>query len=49
MGRMGQDLHILEKEMEYYASKLHQVDKRVEVSNIYDLSLTLIMCYFLEA
>ena len=39
MGAMGQDLHNLEKEMEYYTNKIHQVDKRVEVINIYDLSL----------
>ena len=35
MGALGQELHNLEKEMEYYASKLHQVGKQVEVSNIY--------------
>ena len=33
---MGQDLHNLEKVMEYYSSKLHQAEKRVGVSNIYD-------------
>ena len=40
MGGMGKYLHNLEKEMEYYGSKLHQVGKRVEVSNIYELPLT---------
>ena len=29
MGGMGQDLHNMGKGMEYYAAKLHQVDKRV--------------------
>ena len=37
MGGMGQDLHNMGKEMEYYATKLHQVDQRVEVSNVYFL------------
>ena len=37
MGSMGQDFKNLEKETKYYASKLHQVYKRVGVSNIYDL------------
>ena len=37
MGGMGQDLHNMGKEMEYYAAKLHQVDKRVEVSNMFFL------------
>ena len=37
MGGMGQDLHNMEKEMEYYAAKLRQVDKRVEVSHIFFL------------
>ena len=27
MGAMGKDFQSLEKEMEYYASKLHQVEK----------------------
>ena len=49
MGSMGQDFHKLEKEMEYYTGKLHQVEKRVEVRNLYDLSLTSILCYYLEA
>ena len=40
MGGMGQDLHNMEKEMEYYAGKLRQVEKQVEVSTMYDLSLT---------
>ena len=35
MGGMGKDLHNMRKYMEYYAAELHQVDKRVEVSNIY--------------
>ena len=43
MGGLGKDLHNLEKDMEYYASKLNQVYRRVEVSNIYDLSLNLIL------
>ena len=34
---MGQDLQNMGKYMEYYADKLHQVEKRVEVSNIYPL------------
>ena len=34
MGGMAQDLQSYGKEMEYYATKLHQVDKRVEVSFI---------------
>ena len=29
MGDMGQYLHNHEKEMEYYASKIHQADKQV--------------------
>ena len=40
MGGMGKDLQNLEKGMEYYGSGLHQVEKRVEFSNIYGLSLT---------
>ena len=39
MGGIGEDLYNIEKDMEYYASKLHQVDKRVEVSDMFDLSL----------
>ena len=35
MGGMVQYLHIIVKEMEYYAAKLHQVDKPVEVSNMF--------------
>ena len=34
MGGMAQDLQSYGKEMEYYATKLHQVEKRVEVSFI---------------
>ena len=34
MGGMAQDLQSYGKYMEYYATKLHQVDKRVEVSFI---------------
>ena len=34
MGGMVQDLQSYGKEMEYYATKLHQVDKCVEVSFI---------------
>ena len=37
MGGMGQDLHNMGKEMEYYAAKLHQVEKRVEVSDMFSL------------
>ena len=37
MGGMGQDLHNMGNEMEYYAAKLHQVENRVEVSNIFSL------------
>ena len=37
MGGMVQDLHNKGKEMEYYAAKLHQVEKRVEVSNMFFL------------
>ena len=37
MGGMAQDLQSYGKEMEYYAAKLHQVDKRVEVSNMFFL------------
>ena len=33
MSGMGQDLHNMEKYMEYYAAKLHQMGKLVEVSN----------------
>ena len=35
MGGMGQDLHNMGKEMESYADKLRQVEKRVEVCNIF--------------
>ena len=34
IGGMAQDLQSYGKEMEYYATNLHQVDKRVEVSFI---------------
>ena len=34
-GGIGQDLHNMVKDMEYYAAKLHQVEKSVEVSNIF--------------
>ena len=37
MGGMGQDLHNMGKDMEYYAAKHHQVDQRVEVSNMFFL------------
>ena len=40
MDGIGQDLHNMEKEMEYYAGKLRQVENQVEVSTMYDLSLT---------
>ena len=36
-GGMGQDLHNMRKYMEYYVAKLHQVEKRVEVSNMFFL------------
>ena len=59
MGGMAQDLHIYGKEMEYYAAKLHQVDKRVEVSFIllcfrlcyqtFSISWIRILCFCLEA
>ena len=49
MGEMGQDLHNIEKDMEYYAIKLRQVEKRIEFSYIYDLPLTLIMFHYLES
>ena len=35
MGGMVQNFHNMVKETEYYAAKLHQVEKRVEVSNIF--------------
>ena len=35
MGGMGQDLHNTVKEMKYYAAKIYQVDKCVEVCNIF--------------
>ena len=37
MDDMGQDLHNMGKYMEYYAAKLHQVDKHVEVSKMFFL------------
>ena len=37
MGGTGQDLHNMEKEMEYYAAKIHQVNQRFEVSNMFFL------------
>ena len=37
MGGMGQDLHNMERYMGYYASKLHQVDKLIDVSNMFCL------------
>ena len=37
MGGMGQDLHNMEKYMEYYASRIHQVDKSIEASNMFFL------------
>ena len=40
MGGMGKYFHSLEKDIEYYRSRLHQADKQVEVSNIYDFSVT---------
>ena len=59
MGGMAQDLHSYGKEMEYYASKLNQVDKHVEVSFIFlcfrlyyrkcSLSWISILCFCSEA
>ena len=59
MGGMAQDLHSYRKEMEYYAAKLYQVDKRVEVSFIllclclccqtFSLSWISILCFCSEA
>ena len=37
MGDMGQDLHNMEEDMEYYSAKLHQVYKSIEVSNMFFL------------
>ena len=37
IGGMVQDLDNKGKEMEYYAAKLHQVDKRIEVSHMFFL------------
>ena len=34
---MGQDLHNMGKEMEYYATKLYHVEKGVDVSNMFYL------------
>ena len=34
---MVQDLHNMGKKMEYYADKVHQVEKRVEVNNMFFL------------
>ena len=49
MGSTVQDLHNQNKDMDYYASKLHQVHKWVEVSKVSYLSLTLIFCFSLES
>ena len=35
MGDMLQDLHNMRKGIEYYAAELHQVEKRVEVINMF--------------
>ena len=43
VGSMGEDVHNVEKEMEYYSSKLHQVNKHIEVIIFYDLSHTWIL------
>ena len=37
MGGMGQDSHNMVKHMKYYAAKLHQMDKCVEVSSMFFL------------
>ena len=39
MGGISQDLQSYGKEIKYYAAKLHQVDKRVEVSHILFLAV----------
>ena len=39
MGGMVQDLYNMGKDMDYYAAKLHQVEKRVELSNMFFLWL----------
>ena len=59
MDGMSQDFQSYGKEMEYYATKLHQVDKRVEVSFIllcfrlcyrtFFLSSIRILCFYSEA
>ena len=36
IGGMEQELQRIEKEMEYYTSKFYNLEKRVEVSSIYD-------------
>ena len=36
IGGMEQELQRIEKEMEYYTSKFHKLEKRVEVINVYD-------------
>ena len=43
MSGMGQDLHNMEKYMEYYSSRIHQMNNWVEGSKVSDLSLTLIL------
>ena len=42
---MGKDLHNTEKEMEYYASKLHQVEKHIEVSNMFSFGIISSLCF----
>ena len=37
MGGMVQNLHDMGKEMEYYAAKYHQMERRFEVSNMFFL------------
>ena len=36
IGGIGQDFLKIEKEMEYYTSKIYKLEKRVEVNNVYD-------------
>ena len=41
MGGMGQDFHNRVKYMEYYAAKIPQVEKIVEVSNSFPIAVVL--------
>ena len=44
---MGKDVQNVEKEIEYDASKLHQVEQWIEVIIFYILSQTWICCFYL--